>query len=306
MNINPTTDSVLKLADRLGFYEKHGVKVTIVTLEGTPQAIAALNARAVDLADIGIDSAIRLRADNGLAIRGIVSGTLGAPFLIAAKTEIATLEGLVGRSYAVADNGSLDHTLSQLVLASKGVAPDGPHYVPIGAPAARVQALAAGRIDATAVSYGTFLPIANTPGIHVLVDPATFSRATPGISKFVAALDSTIAAKGEAIQRFTDALIDASRAFEADPASWVDAMAAARDDLSRHNLEETAKFLAGRWCVNGCMNGAELKKTRDFIYANPDFKQVKSIGLDEIVDTRFVGKSLATLGAFAGAVLDMP
>src|SRR5690349_9965057 len=54
VDLNPTTDSVLKLADSLGFYEKHGVKVTIVPLEGTPQAVAALNSGAVDLADIGI------------------------------------------------------------------------------------------------------------------------------------------------------------------------------------------------------------------------------------------------------------
>src|ERR1700712_5167796 len=57
-DINPTTDSVLKLAARLGLYEKHGVKVTIIELDGTPQAVAALNSGAADLADIGIDSAI--------------------------------------------------------------------------------------------------------------------------------------------------------------------------------------------------------------------------------------------------------
>lgn len=303
-DLNPTTDSVLKLADRLGFYEKHGVKVTIVALEGTPQAVAALNSGAVDIADIGIDAAVRLRADNDLPIRGIVSGTLGAPYLIAAKAEIATVADLAGKTFAIADNGSLDHTLTQLVLSSMGVAPDAPQYVPIGAPAARVQALAAGKVDATTVSYGTFLPIKDTPGINILVQPQDFSKPSPGMSKFVATLDSTIAEKREALQRFVDALIDTSRTFENDPAQWTEAMAAVRDDLSRENLDETAKFLAGRWCVNGCMNATELAKTLDFIYSNPDFADVKQIELGDIIDSTFTDNAIESMGAFEGTGID--
>lgn len=304
-DINPTTDSVLKLAVQLGLYEKHGVKVTIVALEGTPQAVAALNSGAVDMADISIEAAIRLRADSDLPIRGIVSGTLGAPFLIAAKSEIATVGDLVGRSYAIADNGSLDHSLTQVVLASRGVPADGPSYVPIGAPAARVQALAAGKVDATTVSYGTYLAIADAPGISVLVSPEDFSAASPGLSKFVATLDSTIASKPEALQRFVTALVEASRYFEANPAQWVDAVAAVRDDLPKATLDNTAGFLAGRWCVNGCLNPGELAKTVAFTYSNPDFKDVKAVTADDIVNRQFVNAALATLGA-ADSGLDKP
>src|SRR5436190_20482124 len=51
-NINPVTDSVLRLADTLGYYKAHGVKVTMISLQGTPHAVAALNGGDVDLADI--------------------------------------------------------------------------------------------------------------------------------------------------------------------------------------------------------------------------------------------------------------
>ena len=304
-DINPTTDSVLRLADTLGFYEKHGLKVNLVALEGTPQAVAALNSGAVDMADISIDAALRLAAENDLPIRGIVSGTLGAPYLIAAKTEIESVEDLAGRSYAIADNGSLDHKLTQVVLNSMGVATDAPQFVAIGAPAARVQALAAGQIDATTVSYGTFLPIANTEGIHVLVSPEDFSEATPGASKFVATLDSTIEEKGEALQRFVDALVDASRSLEQDPSQWVTAMAAAREDLSQENLEETARFLTGRWCVNGCLNMDELTATAEFIYSGADFEGVEVINIADIVDQSFLDKTIETSGPFEGEGLDV-
>lgn len=303
-DINPTTDSVLKLADKLGFYEKHGVKIEIVQLEGTPQAVAALNSGAVDLADISIDAALRLRADNNLPLRGIVAGTLGAPYLIATREDIAKVEDLAGKSFAIADTGSLDHTYTQLVLRSMGVDADAPQYVAIGAPAARVQALAAGKVDATTVSYGTFLPIANTPGIKILVSPEDFSAATPGVSKFVATLESTASAKREAIQRFVDALVDASRTFENDPKQWVAAMTEARDDLSPENLQKTADFLADRWCVNGCMSPDAIAKTVAFTYTTPDFKDVKAISADDIVDESFTAKAIETAGAYDGKTLD--
>jgi NitT/TauT family transport system substrate-binding protein len=306
VDYNPTTDSVLKLAARLGLYEKHGVKVEIVPLEGTPQVVAALNSGAVDLGDISIEAAIRLRAENDVPVRGIVAGTLGAPFLIAAKSEITSVDQLVGKSYAISDTGGLDHTLTQIVLQSMNVAADGPAYVAVGAPAARVQALAAGKVDATTASYGTFLAVADTPGIHILVQPEDFSAATPGLSKFVAALDTTIANKPEALQRFVDALVEASRMYAANSDQWVSAMAEVRDDLPKPTLEKTAGFLADRWCVYGCLNANELEKTVAFIYSNPDFKDMKPVAAADLVARQFLAKTIETLGPAADGTVDKP
>ncbi len=292
VDINPTANSILKLAARLGFYEKHGVKVEIVELDGTPQSVAALTSGAVDIADIGIDAAIRLSVDNGIKLKGLTSGGFGAAFMIAAKTDITSLDQLAGRSYAIADNGSLDHNLTLAVLRGSGIAEDAPNFVAIGAPGARVQALAAGQVDATTVSAGTFMSIADQPGVHALMSANDFAAYTPNISKFVAALDTTVAEKPEALKRFVAALIDISRTFDAHPEQWVDAVAAARDDLKREDLERTAKTLAGRWCVNGCFNPGELGKALDFVYANPEFKDFAKVAATDITDDSFVAAAL--------------
>ncbi|WP_162783834.1 ABC transporter substrate-binding protein [Devosia naphthalenivorans] len=302
--LNPTTDSVLTLADSLGLFEKHGLKINYVALSGTPQAVAALNSGAVDLAHISIDAAVRLRADNNLPIRGIVAVGLGIPYLIAAKDDVKSVEDLVGKSFAIADNGSLDHTLTQTVLNSMGVDTNGPNYVPVGSPSARVQALAAGRVDATTASYGSFLPVANTPGIHVLVAPEDFYKAAPVQSKFVAALEGTLTEKYDPVQRFVLALNEASRAFADDPAKWVDFLAAGRDDLTREDLIKTVDSLEGRWCVNGCMNTDLLQVTMKFLYEGPDFAGVKAISLDDIVDLRFIAGATEQLGAYRPGGLD--
>ncbi|MFO1184583.1 MAG: ABC transporter substrate-binding protein [Bauldia sp.] len=303
-NLNPVTDSVLKLADTLGFYKKHGLNLTLVTLQGTPQAVAALNAGQVDIADISIDAALRLRAANGIAIRGIVSTTLGPPYLIAAKGDIKDVKGLAGRSFAIADNGSLDHNLTRMVLASKGVNADSPNFVTIGVPAVRVQALVNGRVDATTVSYGNYLPVASTPGLTVIVPPDEFFAGAPIQSKFIGALESTIAKKRDAIQRYVEAMIDISRSFDAEPDIWVAAMNKGRPDLSVDVLKATTKFLAGRWCVNGCLDAKYVQKTLDFVYSGKDFEGVPKIPATALLDTSFVPAAIKALGAYKGGGID--
>lgn len=294
-NFNPTTASIYRLADELGYYEKHGVKVEFVTLDGSPQAVAALNSGAVDIADITLDSSLRLRAENGVLVKGFVASGQGASFLIAGKEDIKTVADLKGRAFGVADNGSLDYNLTQAML--RGTNSEEPNFVAIGAPDVRVQALAAGRIDATTVSFGTYLSIADTPGIHIVVQPDELSKYTPSPTKLVSALEPTLAAKRDAIERFTAALIDISRDMKANPGQWVDELAKRRDDLPRPRIESIAQVLDAQWCTDGCMDPANLGKVVDYLYTTPDFKDVKPIAAADIFDASFAQKANETLGA---------
>lgn len=303
-NFNTTTASVLRLADELGFFERNGLDVNYVTLDGTPQAVAALISGDVDLADISIDAAIRLRAENDMAVRGIVATGIGPAFLIAGKEEITSVADLAGRSFAIADYGSLDHQLTQAVLRALEMEPDAPEFVAIGAPDVRVQALAAGQVDATTVSFGTFSSISDTPGIHVILPADEFSDLAPGMTKFIVGTEETIAENREAIQRFTNAIVETSRAMEADPEGWVDLAAAARPELTRENLEMTAGLNAARWCINGCMNPEKLAESIEFIYSNPEFAEVPVLGIDDLADLGFTISAMETLGVAGGTGLD--
>lgn len=301
---NPTTSSVFQLAQDFGYFDRHEVSVTFVGLDGTPAAAAALQTGAVDVAHITIDSAIRLDAANDLPVRGFLSVGAGIPFLIAARDEIATLDDLAGHSFAISDIGGLDHALTQEVLRSFDIDPDAPSFVSIGAPSVRVQALAAGQVDATTVSFGTYASIEGTPGLHVLLSPEVFAARAPAQPKFLVVREDVIEEKREALQRFTDAIIEASRDFAADPERWIEAVAVARPDLSPENIERTAAFNAALWCVNGCMKPETLQISMDFIYANPDFADVPVIGLDDIVDYSFTDTALQEMGVVETTGLD--
>ncbi|MBV7410693.1 ABC transporter substrate-binding protein [Maritimibacter sp. DP1N21-5] len=304
-NFNPTTASVFQLAEELGYFEKHGVKVTYVKLDGTPQAAAALYSGSVDLADISIDTALRLRADNDVAVRGVVASSIGSAFLIAAKSEIASVEDLEGRSFAIADYGSLDHALTQAVFTEYGLSPEMPDYVAIGAPDVRIQALAAGKVDATTVSFGTYSSIGAVDSVHVIVPPDEFSSRSPALTKFVAGLEETLTEKQDAVQRFTAALIETSRDMQADPDRWVDIAAEKRPDLTRESLVQSAELNASRWCINGCMSPAELEKTLAFIYGKPDFEGVAVIDYADMSDLSFTENAMAELGDAEGFGLDL-
>lgn len=301
---NPTTSSVFQLAQDMGYFEKHGVSVTYVGLDGTPAAAAALQSGAVDVAHVTIDSAIRLDAANDLPVRGFLSVGSGIPFLIASRDDIATLDDLAGRTFAISDIGGLDHALTQEVLRSFDMDPDTPSFVSIGAPSVRVQALAAGQVDATTVSFGTYASIEGTEGIHVLLPPDVFAGRAPAQPKFLVVREDKLEEHRDALQRFTNAIIEASRDFAADPQLWIDAATIERPDLSPENIARTAAFNSTLWCVNGCMKPETLQVSMDFIYANPDFADVPVIGLDDIVDYSFIERALEEMGVMETTGLD--
>lgn len=301
---NPTTSSVFQLAQDFGYFDKHQVKINFVGLDGTPLAAAALQSGAVDVAHISIDAAIRLDAGNDLPVRGFLSVGSGIPFLIASRSDITTLEELAGRSFAISDIGGLDHALTQAVLRSYGLDPDLPDYVAIGAPSVRVQALAVDRVDATTVSFGTYSAVEDTPGLHVLVPADVLAARAPAQPKFLVVREDSIEENREALQRFTNAIMDASRDFAADPELWIEAAAERRPDLTRESIERTAQFNATLWCVNGCMRPDTLQASMDFTYSNPDFSDVPVIGVDAIVDFSFTDTALEKMGVVETKGLD--
>lgn len=122
-----------------------------------------------------------------------------------------------------------------------------------------------------------------------------FSKRAPALSKFVAAREETIAAKGEAIQRFTNALIDASREMAANPVKWIAAISA-HPDLDPVKVKNTSKFIADRWCVNGCMTTKKIDNSVAFVYANPDFKDIPVLAGSDLFDLTFTTKALPLLG----------
>ena len=289
-------NSVMDLAVELGYFEAEGVEVELVRVQQTPSAIAALQSGEVEMANIGVDALLQVIHNGATDFRAVTSPNKSLPFLIASKEDITTPEELAGRSFGVGRVGSLDYSLSTLVLASLGVSINDSEIVSLGQPSVRGQALLAGQIDATTISIGVWSELPDTEGLHVLVEQDTYYESAPVVNKVNAVTGDVLAERGEDIEAVIRALTKLSRDFAEDPQMWVDAMAEARPDVERETLVLLADAFTESWSVNGGMSAQELTFTADWLYETEDFQDLQPLALEDWVDFGPVDAVLAELG----------
>jgi len=289
-------NSVMDLAVNLGYFEREGVDVELVRVQQTPSAIAAIQAGEGEMANIGVDALIQLVARGATGLKAVVSPNKSLPFLIAAKSEIATPADLAGRSFGVGRVGSLDHSLSTKVLESQGVDPEALEIVTLGQPAVRAQALAAKQIDATTISIGVWLSLPEKDGLHVLIDQDAYYEAAPVVSKVNVVTQDALDNRREDVEAVVRALVKISRDFAANPQSWVEAMTAARPDVALADLEQLSASFAQSWSVNGGISREELAYTSEWLYQGEDFTGLPAVTLDQWVDFSIADAVLAELG----------
>jgi NitT/TauT family transport system substrate-binding protein len=288
-------NSIMELAGPLGYFEREGIDVDLIRVQQTPSAVAALRAGEGDMADIGVEAALQLVARGQLAIRAVMSPSVSLPYLIAAKAGIASIADLRGHVFGVGRVGSLDYSLSTAVLRSKGLRKGDIAFVGIGQPSVRARALAAGRIDATAISIGTWTSLADKSGLHVLVSSDAYRRAAPVVSKVNVVTEETLRTRRRQIAAVVRALIREARDFAREPGLWVAAMKKARPDIDPRVLTRLAESYRESWSADGGLDRNDLRYTADWMYDGPDFKNVRRIRLSDWVDFSLVTDALAAL-----------
>jgi NitT/TauT family transport system substrate-binding protein len=291
-------ESSLWLARDLGFYQKEGLDVEINEYDATPTVVIAMRTGDVDIGDINSEDVIRLTASKDLEMRTINSASGRNFFMIVGKSNIGSVAELQGKTFAVARVGSQDHALSSKVLSAKGLPPEAVHYVAVGAPNMRAQALLAGQIDATTVSLGTWVTIQNQPGIKVLVGVDDYFSSLPLANKGNAVTLKVLTEKSEALRRFTLALMETSRYLANNKSAWVDGMTKLRPDIARADLEYLWDQFGASWGVNGQLNLAAYQTSTDFLYDQGTFPDVPRIAATDWVDPEFVDSGLKQLGVY--------
>jgi NitT/TauT family transport system substrate-binding protein len=297
-------NSVMDLADTLGFYRREGLIVDLVRVQSTPLAIVALKTRNADVANISLSGAVQLAAQRVMKIKAILSPDKAIPYLIAAHRDVASLKALEGLTLGVGSVGSLDYSMTRLVLAARGVDADKVKAVTLGEPQVRALALSARRIDATTMSVGVWNRFRHRPDLKVLLSAEDYFSAAPVLNKVIVAEENLLAARRATIERFVTALIKASRAFAANSDLWIDAMHRARPEVPRAELAELARSFAHSWSVNGGLDRARVAYSIGQFYQDPEFREIRRVRAEEIIDGRVVAAVLSRIGAISG--LDEP
>ena len=273
--------------DTLGFYRREGLAVDLVRVQGTPLAIVALKTGNADLANISLGGALQLAAQRVMKVKAVISPYKAIRYLIASHGDVPSIRALQGLTLGIGSVGSLDHTMTRLVLASHGVDVEKVKIVAFGEPHVRALALSTRRIDANTMSVGTW---SRFPRPARVEGPAfgrgLIFRAAPVLNKVIVAEQEVLAARRPAVERFVAALVKASRAFAADPDAWVEAMRVARPDVPRAELQELARSFTRDWSVNGGLDPAQVAYSIGQLYRQPEFRELRRVGADELLDSR--------------------
>lgn len=294
-------NSVMDLALELGYFEREGVEVELVRVQQTPLALASILAGEGEMANVSVDGVLQLVAQGAAPLRAVTSPNKSLPFLIAARSDIATPADLAGRSFGVGRIGSLDHSLSAKVLAGEEVDMATLEVVTLGQPSVRAQALAAGQVDATTMSIGVWLSIPDRSGLSVLIPQGAYYEAAPVVNKVNVVSADVLANRRDEVVAVVRALVKISRDFAADPGAWAGAMAPYRGNLTPEDLQMLAESFDGTWSINGGMSRQELQNTQDWLYGTEDFKGVAPVELGDWVDFSVADDVLAGLGTAPGA-----
>lgn len=289
-------NSVMDLAVTLGYFERENVDVELVRVQQTPLAVTALQAGEGEMANIGVDSLLQLVASGQLDLRAVTSPSKSLAFMIVAQDTVADVASLAGHSFGIGRVGSVDQGLSRQVLASQDIDLDSLELVALGQPAARAQALAARQIDATTMSLGTWTTLPDKTGMHVLIDQDQYFAAAPVVSKVNVVTPEVLETRRPEVVAVVTALTKLARDIQQGPNIWVDAMAAARPDLARADLESLAEAYRQSWSVNGGLSAKELAFTADWNFKSPDFVDLKPLTMEQWVDFTIADEMLAKIG----------
>lgn len=300
-------NSVMYLAGSEGFFERAGVDVELVHVQQTPSAVAALRAGEGDMANLATEAVLRLKAEQRMDLKAVMSPNKAIPYLIAAREEIASVDQLAGANFGIGRPGSLDHVLTREVLRSHGLDVSSLALVSLGQPQIRARALDSGNIDATTISIGTWLSMPSKVGLHVLIPQDRFFEAAPIIGKVNVVTDAVLEQKHDQLLAVVDALVMASRAYAQNPESWVAAMSRLRPDAKREDLEQLVKSFQASWSVNGGLSRSELERTQDFVFSDETFSGLRAPDLREWVSFAPLEAVLSRRGIVEGSdEVDLP
>ncbi len=154
------------MAKEKGFFAKRGLDVEFVNLRGDRDVTRALLAGELQTGEPSPGGPFQAIA-GGADIRFVGSSIPGLPYALYVRKDINDWADLKGKTFGVSSPGSTPDLVARTMLVRKGVDPNSITIANAGGSAGRVQAVAGGKVDATA-SSSEFVPIIGRLGIRVM------------------------------------------------------------------------------------------------------------------------------------------
>ena len=160
------------LAQELGYYKEAGLNVTLLDFPGGAKSLEALMGGSADVVCGFYEHTIQMAAQ-GKELRAFVA-MLRYPGLALVSPDVATIEGLRGKTVGVSAAGSATHLFLNYLLVTHGMKLDEVSNASIGMSATAVGAVTHHKIDAAVMTDPALAIVRRQmPGLHVLADTRT-------------------------------------------------------------------------------------------------------------------------------------
>jgi NitT/TauT family transport system substrate-binding protein len=177
------------LAQELGFYKEAGLNVTLLDFPGGAKSLEALMGGSTDVVCGFYEHTIQMAAQ-GKSLEAFVA-MLRSPGLVLVSPEIASIEGLKGKTVGVSAPGSSTHMFLNYLLVTHGLKPDEVSNAAIGMSATAVGAVTHNKVDAAVMTDPALAIVRKQmPGLHVLADTRTAEgvRSVFGVENYPSAV----------------------------------------------------------------------------------------------------------------------
>jgi NitT/TauT family transport system substrate-binding protein len=191
------------MAEAAGFYEKEGLKVEVINMEGGTKGIKVLLSGEIQAMHVGLAPAV-LANKQGADLRLVASTCNTIPFTMFTPPDIKTAQDLKGKTFGISTYGSETDIAISILLKKLGLTRKDITVSQIGGNAQRYAALVAGRIQvAPLLEPGA--TIAKEKGFNPLIDLA--AAKTPWIFDAVVVSASYIKEHRDTLTHFLRAYI---------------------------------------------------------------------------------------------------
>lgn len=177
------------LAQELGYYKEAGLNVTLLDFPGGAKALEALMGGSTDVVCGFYDHTIQMAAQ-GKELLAFVA-MLRYPGLVLASPEVASIEGLKGKTVGVSAPGSSTHMFLNYLLVAHGIRPEEVSNASIGMSATAVGAVTHHKVDAAVMTDPALAIVQRQmPDLHLLADTRTAEgvRSVFGVESYPSAV----------------------------------------------------------------------------------------------------------------------
>ncbi|HEX2229765.1 MAG TPA: ABC transporter substrate-binding protein [Candidatus Binatia bacterium] len=221
-------------------FEKFGVQVELLYIQGQPIALPALVTKEIDVLLTSGGSAVPFIM-NGLPVIMVANLNNIQPYRLVVTPEITNPQGLKGKRMAVSRIGATSHQLAVMSLEKLGLKASDMTFLQVGGQSERLAALKARSVDATLINPPANLT-ARKLGFNEIFDLKELGENF--LFQVLLTRKADAEAKVEWLQRFIRMTMEAVRLMKADRQTTVRIIGKYLRENDREALEESFKVHA--------------------------------------------------------------